>query len=261
MSNNDTLKNIVGVALGVCIVCSILVSTTAVVLKPLQDANRKMEKLRNVLEAGGLLEKDVDVEKVFAEKIQPAIIDFETGQLVPKEKMTGEFDPENFDQKRVAKNSKTSTVLEASKDPAKIKRFPRYSMFYTVKESGQTTGYIFPVNGLGLWSVMYGFICLDKDLQKVKGFTFYEHGETPGLGGEVDNPRWKALWKDKIIFDGVGKYQLKVLKGLAPMGSTKEIDGLSGATITTRGIDELVKYWLGPDAFGPFIEKLRKEGV
>lgn len=261
MSNNDTLKNIVGVALGVCIVCSILVSVTAVALKPKQDANMKMERLRNVLEAGGLMEEGIDVNKVFAEKIQPAILDFETGELLPKDKMTGTLAPENFDLKKIAKDPKTSKVLESSKDPAKIKRFPKYGMLYMVKEGGQTQAYIFPVYGLGLWSVMYGFISLDKDLHTVKGFTFYEHGETPGLGGEVENPRWKALWKEKTAFDVDGKYLLKVLKGKAASGSKSEIDGLSGATITTRGVHELVKFWLGPGGFGPFIEKLRKEGV
>lgn len=261
MSNKDTLKNIVGVALGVCIVCSILVSVTAVALKPRQVANQKLERLRNVLEAGGLMEEGIDVNKVFAEKIEPVILDFESGELLPKDKMTGTLAPENFDVKRVGKDSKTSKVLESSKDPAKIKRFPKYGMIYMVKAGGQTQAYIFPVYGLGLWSVMYGFISLDKDLHTVKGFTFYEHGETPGLGGEVDNPRWKALWKDKSIFDPSGKYILKVLKGKAGPGSKTDIDGLSGATITTRGIHDLVKFWLGPNGFGPYIEKLRKEGV
>lgn len=261
MSNNDTFKNIVGVALGVCIVCSILVSVTAVALKPKQDANLKMERLRNVLEAGGLMEEGVDVEKVYSEKIEPAILNFETGELLPKDKMTGDLAPENFDLKKIAKDPKTSKVLDASNDPAKIKRFPKYGMIYMVKKDGQTNAYIFPVYGLGLWSVMYGFISLDKDLHQVQGFTFYEHGETPGLGGEVENPRWKALWKDKIAFDADGNYQLKVLKGQAGPDSKSEIDGLSGATITTRGVHNLVKFWLGPDGFGPFIEKLRKEGV
>ena len=54
---------------------------------------------------------------------------------------------------------------------------------------------VLPVHGLGLWSILYGFVALDADLETIRGLTYYEHKETPGLGGEVDNPRWKSLWK------------------------------------------------------------------
>lgn len=259
--NKDTLKNIIGVALGVCLVCSILVSTAAVVLKPMQDANKKLDKRKNVLLAGGLLDENTDVDKVFAEKMHPIVIQLATGNTVPKEKLTGNLDPEKFDLKRIHKDSATSAVLEMKKDIAKIKRMPTYSLLYYVKENNQVTQIIFPVYGLGLWSTMYGFIALDRDLKTVKGFTIYEHGETPGLGGEVDNPKWKSLWKGKLAFDDNGNYTLEVIKGLAPPGTTTKIDGLSGATITTRGVHEMVRFWFGSNGFGPFIEKLRKEGV
>lgn len=259
---NDTLKNIIGVALGVCLVCSILVSTAAVLLKPRQDANRRLEKLKNVLLAGGLLDKngEGDIEKIFSEKIQPVMIELKTGEKLLKEKMTGVLDPEIFDMKKMAKDPVNGEKL-GKNDPAGIKRKAKYNLLYFVKDGGKVTQVIFPVYGQGLWSIMYGFIAIDRDLQTVKGFTFYEHAETPGLGGEVDNPNWKKLWIDKKIFDSSGQYLLKILKGKAPAGSTSEIDGLSGATITTFGIDRLVKYWLGDDGFGIFIKKLREEGV
>ena len=74
-----------------------------------------------------------------------------------------------------------------------IKRKPKYMVIYEVEEGDKIDKYIFPIYGKGLWSTMYGFIALDKDLKTIKGFTFYEHGETPGLGGEVDNPKWKNI--------------------------------------------------------------------
>jgi len=260
--NKETLTNIIGVAVGICLVCSILVATAAVALKPLQDANKRLEKRKNVLMAGGLLQEGGDVEKIFADKITPVVVDLETGEEVPKEKLIGDLDPEKFDLTRIAKGADTSSVMDAKKDLAKIKRMPKYSLLYLVKDEGKISSVIFPVYGLGLWSTMYGFLALDKDLQTVKGFTIYEHGETPGLGGEVDNPAWKATWPDKKAYDAGGQLVLKITKkGQAAPNSDREIDGLSGATITTRGVHNMIQFWFSADGFGPYIKKMKQEGV
>ena len=259
MSSNDSLKNIVGVALGVCLVCAILVSTTAVVLKPRIADNQRFELLRNVLIAGDLMEEKADVEKIFSEKIEPALIDLKTGDRLPKEEMTGNLAPEKFNVQRAAKDSDIGMVIPGDKDRANIKRMPTRMMLYFVKENEGYSKIIFPVYGSGLWSVMYGFLALDKDLKTIEGFTVYEHGETPGLGGEVDNPRWKAFWTGKLIFDETGQYIFKVLKGQAAPGAASEIDGLSGATLTTRGVDDMIAFWFGPDGYGPFLEKMKKD--
>lgn len=259
MSSNDSLKNIVGVALGVCLVCSILVAATAVLLKPKQVANQRLELLRNVLIAGDLVKEDMDVEKVFSEEIEPALIDLKSGDRLPKEEMTGNLAPEKFNVQRAAKDPDIGMVIPGDKDRAKIKRMPTRMMIYFVKEKDGYSRVIFPVYGSGLWSVLYGFLALDKDLKTIKGFTIYEHGETPGLGGEVDNPRWKASWREKFIFDDAGKYIFKVLKGQTAPGATSEIDGLSGATLTTRGVDNMIAFWFGPDGYGPFLEKMKRE--
>lgn len=260
MSSNDSLKNIIGVALVVCLVCSILVATAAVALKPRQEANKILEKRKNVLIAGALMKKDekVNVDAIFSEKIQPALIDLKTGDQLPDEKMTGNLAPENFDVKKLSKDKDFGRVLPGNIDKARIKRMPTQMMIYFVKEADGYSRIIFPVHGSGLWSTMYGFLALDKDLKTVRGFTFYEHGETPGLGGEVDNPKWQALWKGKIAFDDAGNLKLKVIKGVAAPGTNNQIDGLSGATLTTKGIDDLVKFWFGPEGYGPYLEKLRK---
>ena len=121
---------------------------------------------------------------------------------------------------------------------------------------------VLPVEGLGLWSTLYGFIALDADLETVRGLSFYEHGETPGLGGEVDNPRWKALWPGrKVLADA--EPRIEVVRGRA--GSTDEdpyrVDGLAGATMTGRGVTNLLRFWLGEEGFRPYFERLRIEGV
>ncbi|MGD2088619.1 MAG: Na(+)-translocating NADH-quinone reductase subunit C [Candidatus Aminicenantes bacterium] len=260
--SNDSLKNIIGVALGVCLVCSILVSTAVVTLKPRQLANEILEKRKNVLIAGDLMDKgeEVDIEAIFSEKIQPVLINLETGQQLPEEKMTGDFDPGKFDVKEAAKDPDISRKTPAEEKKAGIKRVPVNMMIYFVKEGDSYGKIIFPIYGSGLWSVMYGFVALDRDLQTVRGFTIYEHGETPGLGGEVENPRWQASWEGKIAFDENGNYKLDVLaKGLASPDSKTEIDALSGATLTSQGLRDTMEFWFGPAGYGPFLDKLREQ--
>ncbi len=273
-TTSDSLKNIVGVALGVCFVCSILVSTAAVALKPRQDTNKRLEKRKNVLIAGDLLkEKDnANVETLFTEKIQPVIVELKTGEQLPEDKMTKELNPENYDIQKISKAAAFSQVVPTSEDKAGLKRIPTHMLLYLVKEGEKISQIIFPVYGQGLWSTMYGFLAIDRDLKTIRGFTIYEHGETPGLGGEVDNPRWKDSWKGKAAFDDDGQLKLEVLaKGRAAPGSTSEIDALSGATLTTVGVDNMIKFWFGSrpkDAepkikgyYRPFLEKLREEGL
>jgi Na+-transporting NADH:ubiquinone oxidoreductase subunit C len=274
MSNsNDSLKNIIGVALGVCLVCSILVAAAAVLLKPRQVANQKLERQKNILIAGALIKEKqkVDAKKVFSifsEKIQPALIELKTGDLLPKEKMTGKLDPENFNIKKIYLDPEYGRDVPPDQYTAGIKRVPTHMIIYFVKEGDNISRVIFPVYGSGLWSTLYGFLALDRELKTVEGFTIYEHGETPGLGGEVDNPKWKALWKGKIAFNDAGVLQLEVLKGTAAPGSTMEIDGLSGATLTTRGVDDMIAFWFGPKKkepgkgrgyYRPFMEKFKEK--
>ena len=98
----------------------------------------------------------------------------------------------------------------------------------------------------------------------VAGFGFYQHAETPGLGGEVDNPKWKGLWLGKTLFDAEGKLAIRIIKGNVDAQSpqaTHQVDGLAGATLTSKGVDNLLHFWLGQNGFGPFIANLRAGGA
>jgi Na+-transporting NADH:ubiquinone oxidoreductase subunit C len=133
---------------------------------------------------------------------------------------------------------------------------------YLVKEDNKVDKIVLPVYGKGLWSTMYGFMALDKDLKTVKGFTFYDHAETPGLGGEIDNPRWKNSWKEKQAFDEEGNVKIEVIKGQVDTSrpdAKYQIDGISGATLTARGVDHLVQFWLGDNGYGLLIKSLRED--
>ena len=130
---------------------------------------------------------------------------------------------------------------------------------FDIVQDGELKGLILPIEGYGLWGFLYGYLALEPDARTIRGITFYEHGETPGLGGEVDNPRWKALWPGRLAFDDRGKPAITVKKGIA--GSVEDdpyqVDGLSGATITSRGVTNLVRFWLGDDGFGPYLDNYR----
>jgi len=261
MSNDSTKKTLM-VALGVCLVCSILVSTAAVALKGIQKENQKQEKLKNILEAAGLMERGIDLDGVYQERIQPVLVELAFGRII-QGGAAEDLSPERFDLKAVAKNEAYSRLIPTEKDMAQIKRMPTHMVVYFVKEGMDTVKTILPIYGKGLWSTMYGFIALGNDLITIEGFTFYEHGETPGLGGEIDNPRWKRLWVGKQAFDVEGNLRINVIKGQVDGSSPDakyQVDGLSGSTLTTRGVDQTVRFWLGGEGYGPFLERMKEEG-
>jgi len=259
MSVDSTAKTI-RVALVVCLVCSVLVSTAAVGLRGIQEKNKEQDKLKNILIAGDVLDTEKDIREIFDEYIQADIVNLRTGKIMTKSEYTEVLNPETFDIKTIAKAPQYSRKLSTEENLAQIDRQPNYMVIYWVKVQSQKSKVILPIFGKGLWSTMYGLIALDRDLTTVKGFTFYEHGETPGLGGEVDNPRWKASWIGKKIFDKSGNLQIEVIKGNVNPADSRaqyQVDGLSGATITTRGINALVRFWLSENGYGPFIARQR----
>jgi len=243
----------IGFTAAVCIVCSLLVSSSAVGLKARQEENALLEKQKNVLLAGGLIEAGQsvnrrDVAKLF-ENIEPVVIDLKTGEST-------DIDPESFDQLRATKDPQLS--VKAPKNDARIARLPKNALIYRVMKDEQIDKIVLPVEGKGMWSTLYGFIALDSDGNTIKGLTFYQHGETPGLGGEMNNPRWKALWPGRKAFDDQGNVAIKIIKGRAgPVDQDPHnVDVLSGATITSRGISNLVRFWLGENGFGPFLKTM-----
>ncbi len=259
---SSSFKNTLLVAFSICFIASILVASAAVGLKPIQESNKKKDLLKNILIVGDIYKDGIDVTKVYKEKISPVIINLETGEILPKEKYDKIVNLDDFDILKVANSDKWGKPIPADKDIAKIKRMPKYMIIYRVMKEGNVEKYILPIYGKGLWSTMFAFISLNKDLHTIEGLSFYEHGETPGLGGEVDNPKWKKLWVGKQAYDVNGNLKIRVIKRKVDPNSPDakyEIDGLSGATLTTRGVNNLVRFWLGDDGYGPYIKKLHGE--
>ena len=257
MASRDSIGKTIFVALALCIVCSVLVSTVTVNLRPMQTINKALDKKRNILQAAGLLEEGADIETLY-QNIEAKVIDISTGEYV-------DVDGGTYDQRRAAKDPATSVAVATKKDIANIKRQAKQASVYLVRQKGKIKKVILPVHGLGLWSTLYGFIALDaKNLSTIKGLVYYEHAETPGLGGEVDNPSWKALWNGKEAFNEKGEVRIKVIRGKvipARLDAKYQVDGLSGATITSRGVSNMLQYWLGDAGFGTYLAKLKERGV
>ena len=120
---------------------------------------------------------------------------------------------------------------------------------------------ILPVRGYGLWGTLFGYISIENDFNTVAGLEFYEHKETPGLGAEVDDPKWKALWPGKQLYRD-NKVVLEVIKGKVPEDDSNlayKVDGLSGATITSRGVSNMIKYWFSDSGYANLFSELDYE--
>lgn len=264
MSHKETTGKTITVAFLLCIVCSIVVAGSVVLLKPIQQKNKALNLKENILAAAGLLKAGASAEEVEARfsKIKPRLVDLETGEYVEPE-VVGKKTALDYDQRKAAKDPKLSAVISGDEDIASIKRRVRYAKVYLVEESSQITTIILPVSGYGLWSTLHGFLALEGDANTIVGLGFYEHAETPGLGGEVDNPRWKAIWPGKKVYDlsKDSTPRIKLLKGAVDKTRSDAIysvDGLSGATLTSRGVTNLVQYWTGGQGFQKYLERLRK---
>ncbi len=255
--SRDSTGKVLTVAFLLCLVCSVLVSAAAVGLRERQQRNKLEEKRKNILLASGLYQPGRSVAEQFR-RIEPRIVDLRTGEF------DRSFDPSTFDGRAAARDPQTSAPIPAERDLADIKRRSRYQEVYLVLDEGRLRQLILPVHGKGLWSTMYGFVALEQDLNTVSGFSFYEHGETPGLGGEIDNPAWKGQWPGKRIYDNSGTLRIEVLKGAVDRQSAAaihQVDGLSGATLTARGVGNLMCYWMGEDGYRPLLDRLQNEGV
>ncbi len=266
---NDSLEKTIAIAVALCLVCAVLVSFSAVALKPLQVGNKEQDMKKNILEVAGLLQEGGNIDAVFKDKIEAKIVNLETGDYVE------DMNPAEYDQRKAAKDPALSVAIPKEKDIAHIRVKAKYAKVFLVKEAGAIKSVILPINGYGLWSTLYGFLSLDADGQTVQSINFYDQAETPGLGGEVVNPNWRALWKGKKVYAEteqaslekglieeaeVGEPALALIKGVVDTskpGSQYQVDGLAGASLTSAGVTNLVRYWMSKEGFAPYLAKVR----
>ena len=245
----DSISKTVFVATAVCLVASLIVSAVAVSLRPQQEVNALKDKQVNILQVAGVYEPGIDVLEAFNEAFEPQILEIATGEFTDK------FDPATFDDLAAADDPATS--IELMEDPASIGRQSKYVTVYLLRdENGDLDKVILPIHGYGLWSTLYGFIAVEENGNDIFGLQFYQHAETPGLGAEVDNPRWKAQWSGKKLADADDVIQISVTKTPPVAGKDFHVDALAGATLTTVGVHNLVRFWMGEEGYDPFLDRL-----
>lgn len=261
MPRLDSTRYTIGFATAVCVVCALLVAASAVGLRERQETNALSYRQKNVLLAAGLVQPDQSLPdrellRIFDENINVRLVDLKTGELLPR----GQIDEKSYDQRRARNDPDLSRP--APPNASQIPRLPLYGAVYFVTVNGKAEQVVLPIEGVGMWGTLYGFIAIDRDGNTIRGLTYYDQKETPGLGGEAGNPRWQALWRGRKAYDEHWEPKITVIKGNAgpPEQDPYRVDGLSGATITSIGIARMMAFWFSGDGYGPFLKHLR-EGV
>jgi Na+-transporting NADH:ubiquinone oxidoreductase subunit C len=221
--NTSSNGYVLGFAVTVCIVMSTALALTANSLKETQDAAADFDRQKNVMTVAGLIDAGdprsmAELQALYQQRVEEKVVDLETGKI---------------------DESISSQSVSKSKDPATKKRYRVIAI--ARDEQGKPSGFVLPIQCKGLWGPMFGYLALESDANTVRGITFYQHKETPGLGGEVDNLQWKASWKGKKLLDDKGDLVgVRVKKGKVDPSIPNEklhyVDGLSGATITSLGV-------------------------
>lgn len=247
MQNKDGILSTLKIVIAVSLVCSLLVAMAAVMLQKRQARNAAQEKQLNIVKAAGLYEEGKSVDELYA-AIEAKVIDRETGKFE-------QVSADQFDSNEAFTKDDLSTVLAAN--GAGLGRVPNDLKVYLLKKGDKLEKVILPVRGKGLWGMMYGFLAMEADGKTVSGITFYEHKETPGLGGEIVNPKWQALWVGKKPYeDGKADIQLVKTVSQTPEVAAQQVDMLAGATLTSRGVQDTINFWLGENGYKPFLATL-----
>lgn len=243
----------------VCVVCALLVAVSAVGLRERQEANAVLYRQKNVLYAAGLATPDSDLserelQRIFDDRIRVRLVDLATGALVASTKQ----DPKTYDQRKARNDPATSRA--APPNNAGISRLPLLGTVYYVMKGDAVDLVVLPIEGVGMWGTLYGFLAVEPDGNTVRGLTYYDHRETPGLGGEIGNPVWQGLWRGRRGFDDQWSARITVIKGQAgsPETDPLNVDGLSGATITSNAVTRLMRFWLSNDGYGRFLTRFRE---
>lgn len=251
--NDDTAKT-VAVATLVAFVCAILVSAASVLLDPIQQAQIEAEQAARMEAMLDTLPGMRDVmEEAGVTALETRIVDLQSGSFAP------DIDPATYDFVAAASDPELSTALSTDADLASIRRKPFYAPVHLLERDGDLLLIVLPVYGSGYASTIRAMLALEPDLSTVAALTITEQGETPGLGARIAEPDWQALWPGKELLDENGDIVIEVVRGQAQ--SVHQVDGISGATRTGDGITFALQFWMGPDRYGPFLDRLAEEGL
>ena len=252
---NDSVLKTLTVSFVVCLFCSLIVSFAAVSLRDAQNLNKLNDQRIKILKTAAIYNPEESIESQFG-RLTPKFVDFSNGLLL--DEFEG-LDLTTYDPVYFSKQADYSTPIPADLDIAIVKNIENIGKIYLLKDfNNNLEKIILPIRGYGLWGTLYGYIAIDKDLNTIRGLEFYEHKETPGLGAEVDNPKWKALWNGKKIYkDGI--IEIAVIKGKVDKSNQMadyQVDGLSGATLTSRGVTNMLAFWFSESGYQETLSKI-----
>lgn len=240
--------------LGVAVVCALLVSVSAVKLRPHYVANLEAHRMAQLESILGALSETPYAEA--AKNIESRVVELESGRYSER------LDPATFDARKAATNPDDSTLIPPDRDIAGIKRREKNATVFVLRNAnGAVELIILPVRGSGYQSPLYGFLALAGDTSTVVALKFYEQGDTPGMGARIQSASWEALWPGKQVYDDTGVLRIGVARGKVTPGSMEVnhmVDGISGATRTSQGVHGLLRFWLGDFGFGPYLERVRR---
>jgi Na+-transporting NADH:ubiquinone oxidoreductase subunit C len=255
----DSTRYTILFATAVCVVCALFVAASAVGLRAQQEANQRLYMEKNVLVAAGLIRHEenlsaAELREIFDRRIEVRLVDFATGELIPADRVYAR----SYDQRRA--RSDPAQSRPAPDNRAGIARMPNYGLVYLVTREGKVEQVVLAVEGLGMWGTIYGFVAIDRDGNTVRGLTYYDQKETPGLGGEIGNPKWQALWRGRKAYDDSWEARITVIKGNAgpPETDPLRVDGLSGATVTSNAVTRLMQFWLSDAGYGRYLRRFRE---
>lgn len=252
-SNDDQVK-VFGVALLVALGCAVVVSVTSIMLKPLQDAHLEaMRAERMALMLDTLPGMRDLMEEVGVDALDSQLVDLSTGAFVDN------ADVAQFDPIAAANDPDQSTAIAPDADVAGLRRRANLAPVYLLERQGELLLVVLPVSGAGYQSTIRAMLALEPDLKTIAALTIIEQGDTPGLGARIEDPSWQALWAGKEAVDENGDIIITVVRGQAT--APFEVDGITGATISSNGVSNMVRFWLGTNGFGPFLERLRQDGL
>ncbi len=253
LPNESRTKTFI-VALLLALGCSTAVSLVSVQLRPLQEANLEVERqarLDAMIEAlPGLA---AVVAETGADTIETRLVDLETGRFAPN------IDHNSFNMREAAYDPDLSVALTGEEDLAGIGRRPNLAPVYFLSSAEEIRNVILPVSGSGYGGMIYAYLALEGDFNTITSLAVIEHSETPGLGARIMEDGWQALWQGKRVADDTGELSIAVVQDGAD--GPFEVDGISGATRTSRGVTNILRFWLGQNGFGPFLRNLRDREI
>lgn len=255
-----------GFAFVMVVVVGSLLAITAMGLKEPQQNNLKQEKMKSILMATGAMSADdnmADAPALFEKIIKERLIVKSDGSI--KSTSTGEVkngdaaDAFNVQLQKVYAASVKPIKAKYKKDPAtmlaEIKKLDLEWPIYVAELNGETM-YVVPMEGTGLWGPIWGYVTLASDLNTIKGVTLAHKGETPGLGAEIATPKFQEQFVGKTIYEGDKYVSIEVMKGGGGKSNPHGVDGITGGTITSVGVGEMLYRSL--DLYVPYFNTVQK---